>query len=170
MDTRAWAAGVSTVLVGVGYFSVWILAGVLVFPLGAALAAVVRAMPGLVDAVPFVVGALVLAAGVLQFTRWKARQLACCRGASTCDQEPAVDTRTAWRHGARLGLHCVRCCAGLTVMLLAIGMMDLRAMAVVTLAITLERLLPAGERVARAIGVVTVVVGVVMLVRAAGVV
>ena len=36
--------------------------------------------------------------------------------------------------------------------LLAVGVMDLRAMAVVTAAITVERLAPAGERVARVIG------------------
>jgi len=40
--------------------------------------------------------------------------------------------------------------------LLVIGIMDLRAMAVVAAAITLERLAPAGERVARAIGAVVV--------------
>jgi predicted metal-binding membrane protein len=46
--------------------------------------------------------------------------------------------------------------------------MDLRAMAVVTAAITVERLAPAGERVARAIGVVLVAAGLLLIVRAAG--
>ncbi len=44
--------------------------------------------------------------------------------------------------------------------LLVIGVMDLRAMALVTAAITVERLAPAGERVARAIGAVVVGGGV----------
>jgi hypothetical protein len=43
--------------------------------------------------------------------------------------------------------------------LLAIGVMDRRAMAVVTGAITVERLAPAGERVVRAIGAVVVGAG-----------
>jgi predicted metal-binding membrane protein len=43
------------------------------------------------------------------------------------------------RHGLCLGLHCSYCCAGLTAILLVIGVMDLRAMAVVTAAITVER-------------------------------
>jgi hypothetical protein len=47
---------------------------------------------------------------------------------------------------ARLGLHCCRCCAGLIAILLVIGVMDLRAMAVVGAAITVERIAPAGER------------------------
>jgi predicted metal-binding membrane protein len=46
--------------------------------------------------------------------------------------------------------------------------MDLRAMAIVTAAITVERLAPAGERIARAIGAVVVVAGLVLIVRAAG--
>ena len=43
------------------------------------------------------------------------------------------------RHGLCLGLHCSYCCVGLTAILLVIGVMDLRAMAVVTAAITIER-------------------------------
>jgi predicted metal-binding membrane protein len=74
----------------------------------------------------------------------------------------------AWRHGLRLGLHCSYCCAGLTAILLGLGIMDLRAMAVVTAAITVERLAPAGERVARAIGVVIIGTGLLLMARAAG--
>jgi hypothetical protein len=44
--------------------------------------------------------------------------------------------------------------------------MDLRAMTVVVAAITLERLAPAGERVARAIGVVVVGAGLFLTARA----
>ena len=79
-----------------------------------------------------------------------------------------ADAGTAWRHGLRLGLHCSTCCAGLTTILLVIGVMDLRAMAVVAAAITVERLAPAGERVARAIGAFVVATGLFLLARAAG--
>ena len=68
----------------------------------------------------------------------------------------------------RLGLHCSCCSAGLTAILLVMGVMDLRVMAVVTTAITAERLAPAGERVARAIGVIAVGAGMLLLARAAG--
>jgi predicted metal-binding membrane protein len=51
---------------------------------------------------------------------------------------------------------------------LVIGVMDLRAMAVVAAAITVERLAPAGERAAQAIGAVVVGAGLFLLVRAAG--
>ena len=52
--------------------------------------------------------------------------------------------------------------------LLVIGVMDLRAMAVVAAAITVERLAPAGERVARATGAVVIVAGLFLIMRAAG--
>jgi predicted metal-binding membrane protein len=45
--------------------------------------------------------------------------------------------------------------------------MDLRAMAVVAAAITAERLAPAGERVARAIGALIVTAALFLIARAA---
>jgi len=96
------------------------------------------------------------------------RHLACCRAAPARGLTPAGDAGTAWRYGLRLGLHCSRSCAGLTAILLVIGVMDLRVMALVTAAITAERLAPGGERVARAIGVVAVGAGVCLIARALG--
>jgi predicted metal-binding membrane protein len=157
-----------TVLVGVGYFFVWTVLGMAAFPLGVALAAVEMQQPPLARAVPIAVGMVVLIAGTLQFSTWKARHLACCREAPGCDRTLPAGAGTAWRHGLRLGLHCSHCCAGLMVILLVLGVMDLRAMAVVGAAITIERLAPAGERVARVIGVVVVGAGLLLLVRAAG--
>jgi predicted metal-binding membrane protein len=52
--------------------------------------------------------------------------------------------------------------------LMVVGIMDLRAMAAVTTAITVERLVPAGERVARTIGALIVGVGLFLIARAAG--
>jgi predicted metal-binding membrane protein len=79
-----------------------------------------------------------------------------------------ADVGTAWRHGLRLGLHCGYCCAGLMAILLVEGVMDLRAMTLVATAIAAERLAPAGERVARAIGLVVVGAGFFLIARGAG--
>jgi predicted metal-binding membrane protein len=113
------------------------------FPLGVALAAIEMQQPALARALPIVVGMVVLIAGSLQFSAWKARHLACCREAPGRGHRPPANAGTAWRHVLRLGLHCTHCCAGLVVILLVIGVMDLRAMAVVAAAITVERLAPA---------------------------
>jgi predicted metal-binding membrane protein len=152
-----------TALVGAGYFFVWTTFGLVAFPLGVALVTLEMRQPPLARAVPFAVGVVVLIAGALQFTTWKAHHLACCREGLGCARRLPADAATAWRHGVRLGFHCSYCCAGLTAILLVIGVMDLRAMAVVTAAITLERLAPAGERAARAIGAVVVGAGRFMI-------
>jgi predicted metal-binding membrane protein len=52
--------------------------------------------------------------------------------------------------------------------LLVIGVIDRRAMALVAGAITAERLAPAGERVARVSGAVIIVTGLFLIARAAG--
>jgi predicted metal-binding membrane protein len=157
-----------TVLVGVGYFFVWTLFGMAAFPLGVALAALEMQQPPLARAVPFAVAAVVLLAGLNQLTAWKARQLACCREAPGCGRRLPADAATAWRHGVRLGVHCSRCCAGMMAILLVMGVMDLRAMVIVTAATTLERVAPAGERFARATGAVFVGAGLVLVARATG--
>ena len=160
--------GQLTALVGVGYFFVWTVFGMAAFPLGVALAAVAMQEPDLAGAVPIAVGTVVLIAGALQFTAWKARHLAYCREVPGRGHALPADAGTAWRHGLCLGLHCSRCCFGLMAILLVIGVMDLCAMAVVAAAITVERLAPAGERVARAIGAVAVGVGLFLIAQAAG--
>jgi predicted metal-binding membrane protein len=156
-----------TALVGVGYFFVWTMFGMAIFSLGVALAAIEMRLPALARAVPIAVGVVVLIAGALQFTAWKARHLARCRETPGDGPSLSGNSATAWRYGLRHGLHCSCCCAGLTAMLLVIGVMDLSAMAVVSAAITVERLAPAGERVARAIGAVVVGAGLLLIVRAA---
>ncbi len=171
---RAVEAGTSgarlgrlTALAGSAYFLVWTLLGAIAFPLGVALATIAMELPTLARGVPIAVGVIVVIAGALQFSAWKARHLACCRGSSGRGRAISADAGTAWRHGLRLGLHCTYCCAGLTAVLLVIGVMDLRAMAVVAAAITLERLAPAGQRVAKIIGVVVVAAGLLLIARAA---
>jgi len=155
-----------TALTGAGYFFVWTLLGLAVFPLGVALATVEMDHPALARAVPVAVGAIILLAGAIQLTPWKAHHLVCCRDAPGHGRMLPADAGTAWRQGVRFGLHCGLSCANLTVILLVIGVMDLRAMAVVTAAITAERLTPAGERLARVIGIFIVGAGLLMILRA----
>jgi predicted metal-binding membrane protein len=157
-----------TALVGAGYFFVSTVFGIAAFPLGVALAAVEMRLPALARLALIAVGVIVLIAGALQFTAWKAHHLACCREAPGRDRTLPADAGTAWRHGLRLGLHCSHSSFGLMAILLVTGVMDLRAMALVMAAITVERLAPAGERVARAIGAVVVGIGLFLVARATG--
>src|SRR5262245_10811327 len=122
-----------TALVGAGYFFVWTILGMAAFPAGIALASVEMRQPMVARAVPIAIGLIVLAAGALQFTAWKTRHLACWRDAPVRGR---TDAGAAWRDGLRLGVQCLHCCAGLTAVLLAVGVMDLRAMSAVAAAIT----------------------------------
>jgi predicted metal-binding membrane protein len=153
-------AGGAAGIAALAYFGMWATLGVVVYPLGLLLAEATMRWPALARVVPLLASVTVALAGAMQFSRWKQRALECCREAQNC----CAPSRSAWRHGAELGLQCVRCCAGLTLVLLVLGVMDLRAMALVTGLIAVERLAPRGDRWARAIGAVLVVTGVGALV------
>jgi predicted metal-binding membrane protein len=155
-----------TVVVAAGYFTVWTLLGVVVYPFGVALAWSEMVSPALARIVPLAVGAVVLAAGVVQLLRWKLRLLSCCARASELAEGLPANARAAWRHGLQLGVRCVGCCASLTAILLVLGVMDPWLMLLVTAGICLERLAPNPERVARGIGVVVVAAGILLVVQA----
>jgi predicted metal-binding membrane protein len=157
-----------TAIVGAGYYAVWTAIGIAAFPLGVALASIEMREAAIARAVPFAVGLIVLSAGLLQLTKWKAHGLACCREAQGCGRASRADARTAWRHGIELGIRCARSCGNLMALLLVLGVMDLWAMAVVTAAVTVERVAPAGERIARVTGAVVSASGMLMIARAAG--
>lgn len=154
-----------TALAATGYFLVWVALGIAAFPIGVALAALAMQYPVLAEAVPVSVGAVILVVGALQFTTWKSHHLACCRSATPA--VPSTGVVAALRYGLRLGRHCATCCSNLTLLLLVVGIMDLRVMAVVTVAMTAERL--AGERMARAIGAVVAGAGLFLTLQATGV-
>jgi predicted metal-binding membrane protein len=154
-----------TALVGVGYFVVWAVLGAAAYVASAALMAVEMRWETVGRWLPVAPGAVLLAAGALQLTAWKARQLALCREGSGDGCPPGPGALSAWRHGLRLGVRCSLSCGNLMLALLAIGMMDPMAMAAVTLAITAERLAPAPLRIARVAGVAIVVVGALTIAR-----
>lgn len=156
-----------TALAGVGYFLVWILIGLAVFPLGVALAGMEMRQPALSRAVPVAAGVVVVLAGALQLTAWKARHLACCRETPGRGRTLPAGADAAWRHGLRLGLHCTASSGGLMAILLVTGVMNVGVMAAVAAAIAAERLAPAGERVARTSGILIMAAGLFLILRAA---
>jgi len=167
--TEETRLGRLTILAGAGYFFMWTVFGMLIFPVGVALAALEMQLSVLAQAVPIAIGVVVLIAGAVQFTPWKAHHLTCCRVVPIRGSTPTGSAGTAWRYGLRLGVHCIQCCFGLMAVLLVIGLMDLRAMAIMAVAITFERLAPAGERVARITGIFVIGAGLFLIMQAAGI-
>jgi predicted metal-binding membrane protein len=145
-------------LAGLGYLTAWMALGACIFAAGAALAQAASAWPGFASRVPLLTGFTVLAAGLVQAGRWKAARLRCCRAACW---RPA-GAASAFGEGLRHGAHCCLSCSALTTVLLIGGAMDLRSMAVIGAAIAAERLAPAGERIAGAVGGILAGAGVLL--------
>ena len=111
----------------------------------------------LVDASPTAakwlgVGILALA-GIYQFTPAKDRFLSHCRLTHTPAGAESNSLRTNFGLGARDGAICVGCCWALMAILLAVGVMNLVAMAGLFVVIFTEKLAPRPTLVARAAGV-----------------
>lgn len=102
--------------------------------------------------------ALFAAAGLYQFSPLKERCLDYCRS-------PDGFILSEWRDGllgafvmgARHGLFCLGCCAALMLLLFAVGVMDLRWVAALTILVTAEKLLPGGRFWRAALGVALLV-------------
>lgn len=148
-----------------GYFAVWAAVGLVSYPIGVSFNALAMRSEMLSRFTPLLGGLVVMLAGALQCTSWKARALARCRHEEECCGSHRVIPRGALRAGARLGLRCTCCCAALTAILLVTGVMDLLAMALVTFAISAERLTRSAH-VARWVGCLVLVAGVVRVGRA----
>jgi predicted metal-binding membrane protein len=152
-----------TVLAGAGYLFVWAIFGAAVYPLGLVLTAVEMRWLALARSVPIATGVVLLLAGCVELSAWKARQLGLCRNAPACGPSLSPDARSAWQHGLRLGVHCCLCCSGFMTILLVTGVMSLGAMALVTAAITIERFTSRPERAARVTGVVVIAAGILVI-------
>ena len=144
-----------------GYLAVWIGFGALAYVPGVLLAALAMNSGLFARCVPALTGIAVVLLGIFQMTEWKLGQLARCRAVTSC----ATGTPgglSAWAQGLHLGLCCLRCNANLMLVQLLAGVMDLRFMALLTLAVSAERLAPAPRMVARAVGATIVIAGVAL--------
>jgi predicted metal-binding membrane protein len=129
------------------YFLVWAAFGTVVYVVGTMLVRATRHSPALSRTLPIALGAALAASGLMQFTSWKRRHLACCRD---CAPNPS---RNAWSDGLRLGAHCCQCCLALMALLFALGMMRLGAIVLVGVLIAAERLARRPLPLVRMIGV-----------------
>ena len=105
-------------------------------------------------------GAILIAAGLWQFTPLKAACLAHCRG-------PLSFFMNHWRDGRGgafvMGLHhgcfCIGCCWMLMLLMFAGGAMSVLTMAALSVFILAERVLPAGPWLSKLPGVALIVLG-----------
>jgi predicted metal-binding membrane protein len=157
-----------TAVAGVGYFFVWAVYGGIAYALGVIVTGAELRWSALARLVPVATGVVLVLAGAFQLTAWKSRQIVRCWEALGSGWPSGPDARRSWHDGLRLGMRCSLCCSGFMVLLVVTGMMRLGTMALVAAAITLERLAPRPERVARAAGVVVLAAAGLVIVRALG--
>jgi predicted metal-binding membrane protein len=154
-------------LFGLGYLTVWIgfSACAALAQEGLHRAALMSA--GMASSSPRVSGAILIAAGVYQWTPFKGACLAHCRS-------PLGFLMTNWRDGAigafRMGLahgtHCLGCCWALMGVLFAVGVMNLLWVAALTVLVLIEKAGPWGYTAARVAGAAIIVWGILQEVTA----
>lgn len=158
-------AFVATWVFVAAYMLVWGLSGVVAYA-GAVAAEAIAARSGLSSAAAARIGgAVFVLAGLYQLTPLKDRCLSKCR-------TPIGFIMTSWRDGTagalRMGMlhgaYCLGCCWLLFVILFPLGIMNIAAMAVITLVVFAEKTLPWGRPVARTIAAALLVYGIVVLV------
>lgn len=148
-----------------GYFAVWLLFGVVAYPLGLAVSTAAMRSPSVSRVVPAATGLVLLVSGAYQCTPWKQRCLAHCRS-------PLAFLVTGWRPGwaatFRLGIHhgafCAACCWALMAMQLAIGVMNIPVMLAIAGVILVEKVWRLGDRLATVVGLAAMAAGGAMLV------
>ncbi len=147
-----------------GYLVVWLGFSVLatIANWGLHQAGLLTSMMG--NTTPMVAGALLIVAGFFQWTRLKEACLEHCRS-------PLAFLTMHWREGAggalRMGLHhggyCVGCCWLLMALLFVLGVMNLVWIAVLTVAVLLEKVVPRGKWLSRGTGVGLIVWGIALV-------
>jgi len=157
-------AFVATWVFVAAYMLVWALSGVVAYA-GALVAEVVATRMALSSAMAARIGgAVLIAAGLYQLTPFKDICLSKCR-------TPISFIMTSWRDGVRgalrmgllHGTYCLGCCWMLFVIMFPLGVMNIAAMAMITLVIFVEKALPWGRPAARATAAVLVAYGAVVL-------
>jgi predicted metal-binding membrane protein len=160
------AAGSHTLLLA-GYFSVWVLFGVVAYAIGMTIAAAAMESVDVSVIVPAATGLTLAAAGAYQLTQWKQICLHHCR--SPLDFFARHEIRRAadsWRFGLHHGAYCAACCWGLMVVQLVLGVMSVPLMAMVALIILLEKQWRHGETLARIVGAASLAGGIFLALRA----
>jgi predicted metal-binding membrane protein len=157
--------GARTVLFVAAYLALWIAFSGAATATQWALQSIGWVSPMIVSRSPVVSGALLLIAGVFQFSRLKHACLRACRSPLGFLMSDWRDGHCgAWRMGIRHGLYCLGCCWAVMALLFVGGVMNLVWVAALAALVTIEKLAPKGEAVAQVLGGIMIGMGIVRLV------
>jgi predicted metal-binding membrane protein len=165
-DQRSGGRNFAPTWVFVGsYLLIWALFGVLAY-LGALLAV------GLAQQVPWIMvnasrigGGILVLAGLYQFTPLKRACLAKCRTPQNFILHSWRDGSSgSFRMGLEHGIYCLGCNWLLFVLLFPLGIMNIAAMALLTVLIFAEKVFPLGDRIAQFAALALIFYGALVIV------
>jgi len=167
LSTKSPRPSLAAIVLGVGYFGVWLAFGLLSFGVGFLISRAAMASVHVSARLPAAAGAALMLAGVYQLTPLKQACLRQCRS-------PLLVLGEAWRPGLmpalktglKHGAYCAACCWALMLIQLVLGVMNLGVMIAVAATIGFEKLWKYGPVVARLIGVGAFAFGVYVLAEA----
>src|SRR4029077_4152036 len=104
----------------IGYFTIWLLAGIGFYILGVVFANAAMQSESLSNAVPLFFGVILVLVGMYQFTRLKITNLLHCRSTFGCPIS-TLQNKTSFQLGCKQGIVCFACCSGLMTAQLILG-------------------------------------------------
>jgi predicted metal-binding membrane protein len=147
------------------YLVVWTLFGVMAYGVAVGADQLADQSMWLMDHGARIGGAVLVVAGLYQLSPLKYTCLSKCRSPLSFVMQHWRDGYGgAFRMGIEHGLYCLGCCWLLFVILFPLGVMNVAAMALITVLIYAEKVFPLGRHIARAAAVALVVYGLVVLV------
>jgi predicted metal-binding membrane protein len=146
------------------YLLVWSLCGVLAYLLALGVEWLAGQSMWLMEHENLFSGGVLAVAGLYQLSPLKYRCLSKCR-------TPLQFILTSWRDGTggafrmgvEHGLYCLGCCWLLFVILFPLGMMNVALLALITLLIFAEKVLPRGRQISQVAGVALIAYGLVVI-------
>ena len=153
-----------TVVFAIGYLLVWTSFSAVATLLQWGLEKLAVLSPMMASTSPLLGAGLLLAAGIYQLTPFKNACLRHCRSpVHSLMQHWRRGTSGAFMMGFHHGVYCIGCCWLLMALLFVFGVMNLVWIAVLSVFVLLEKVVPRGELVARVAGVGFIVAGVSVL-------
>ncbi len=155
---------VPTLFFVVGYVITWAIFSAAATAAQWGLQAAALFSPEILQVTPQLGGALLVGAGLFQFTSLKYNCLTHCR-------TPMSFLASEWREGVggaigmglKHGSYCVGCCWAIMLLMFVAGLMNLLWTAFLAAFMLLEKVAPAGDKLGRIAGVISVVAGAWLL-------
>src|SRR5437016_6225171 len=145
-----------------GYIAVWTVSGLVPLAVQQAVTQIWMTPPSWL---PQAGGAVIIVAGIYQFTPLKDTCLRACRSplGFVMTHNFGGGLPAALRAGASHGVYCLGCCGALMAVLAVLGLMNIAWMAVIAAVFFIEKNVRRGELLPRAVGVAGVVAGLAIL-------